>query len=100
MCACSRRHYPGLLDSCHAPPNRPELELLDSTRILVERPSLLLSGTDYGQLIRSLASKRESDTLAELSDRLAGRLAILVSVQGEPQVQQVMVVEMNWAQSK
>lgn len=64
-----------LPDSCHAPPNRPELELLDSTRILVERPSLLLSGTNYGQLVRSLTSKRESDRLAELGDRLAGRRA-------------------------
>lgn len=43
--------------------------------MLVERPSLLLSGTDYGRLARSFASKRESDTLAQLGDRLARRLA-------------------------
>lgn len=89
----ARRHYPGLLDSCHAPPNRPELELLDSTRILVERPSLSLSGTDYGQLVGSLTSKREGDRLADwpncdwVIDWL-GEWLILVSVQGEPHVQQ------------
>lgn len=69
----------------------------------MEWPSLLLSGIDYGQLVRSLTSKRESDRLADWPNWVIDRLVdwlIFVSVQGKPQVQQVMAVEMNWAQTK
>lgn len=59
------------LNSCHAPLQRPELELLDSTGILVERPSLWRSGTSYGQLARTLTIIWEG----EIDRLLAGRLA-------------------------
>lgn len=57
------------LNSYQAPPLSPELELLETTRILVERPSLLLSGTYYGQLAFILTSNWECD---RLSARLTG----------------------------
>lgn len=56
MCNCPRRHHPSRalqfssLDSCHAPLHAPELELLDSTRIFAERPSLEWDQTSEGRV--------------------------------------------------